>query len=96
MSEDNGELIRVRFIVNGRVQGVGYRLFVQRAARQHRVAGFVRNLPDGTVEVEAQATPERLRTFQLELSMGPPHAHVANVQRHSLSVIDGANEFTIL
>ncbi|HEY7509386.1 MAG TPA: acylphosphatase, partial [Vicinamibacteria bacterium] len=44
-----------RFVVHGRVQGVGYRYFVQREADARGVTGFVRNLPDGSVEVVAEA-----------------------------------------
>lgn len=71
----------VRFLISGRVQGVGYRWFALRAAQRLGVpAGWVRNLADGTVEVVARATPEILQDFREELSRGPMLSHVENVE----------------
>jgi acylphosphatase len=51
-------LIAKHIIFKGRVQGVGFRFTAHRIANRHSVAGFVRNLPDGTVEMLAQGTPD--------------------------------------
>lgn len=58
-------------VVRGRVQGVGYRFFAERAARELGVRGWVRNLPDGTVETLAVAEEEDLRRYFERLRKGP-------------------------
>jgi len=68
-----------RFIVRGRVQGVGFRYFAIRAARQAGVVGTVRNLPDGTVEAIAEGTPAAVVAFRAALEAGPSYGHVAQV-----------------
>ena len=71
----------VRFIVNGRVQGVGFRWFVMREAARLDLAGYVRNLPDGTVEVVAQGPAAALISLESALSHGPPAARVSSVDK---------------
>lgn len=66
-------------IVSGKVQGVAYRDFAQRAAKKYAIVGSVRNLPDGTVEVYAQGIPDDLRDFIEELHSGSVLAEVASV-----------------
>lgn len=66
-------------IVSGGVQRVGFRDFVADAARTQGVVGTVRNCPDGTVEVVAQGTPEKVRTLIAALHKGPPLARVVSV-----------------
>jgi acylphosphatase len=56
-------LERRRVLYEGRVQGVGFRYTAQRLAPAFGVGGFVRNLPDGRVELEAQAEPAKVRAF---------------------------------
>ena len=68
-----------RYIVRGRVQGVGYRYFVQATAERLGVSGFVRNLPNGDVEVHAEADRDILALFKQELERGPRMARVAEV-----------------
>ena len=65
-----------RFWVSGRVQGVGFRWYVRRAAQELGLAGRVRNLPDGRVEVVAVGEPEALNAFRARLREGPPGAGV--------------------
>jgi acylphosphatase len=66
-------------VIRGRVQGVGYRAFVLRRAREHGVHGEVRNTPDGGVEVVAEGDSERLEMFLAEVREGPLHARVEHV-----------------
>jgi acylphosphatase len=70
-----------RFLVSGRVQGVGFRYAVLNEARRLGVNGWVRNLPDGRVETLAQGDPARLEAFYEWLRRGPPAARVAGVER---------------
>ena len=73
-----------RYIVKGRVQGVGYRYFVLRCARERGLGGYARNLWDGDVEVLAQGSPEALDALEADLRRGPHAAHVANVTRDDI------------
>lgn len=66
--------------VSGRVQGVWFRSFVQQRALELRLTGFVRNLPDGRVEVVAEGPFEQLEQLGAALWEGPPLANVASVE----------------
>jgi len=73
-------MIRLHAIVRGRVQGVGFRYFAHHAASHLGVAGTVRNLPDKSVEVNAEAEERApLETLLKELNDGPTTAHVESV-----------------
>lgn len=65
--------------IRGRVQGVGYRYFVVDRARELELAGWAKNLPDGSVEVEAQGPREDLERLADELGQGPSVAHVTGL-----------------
>ena len=73
-----------RYLVTGRVQGVGYRYFVLREAERLGIAGFARNLPDGRVEVVAEAAEEALTELETRLRRGPSFAAVDGVDRTSI------------
>ena len=68
-----------RYLVSGRVQGVGYRCFAQAAAEREGVAGWVQNLPDGRVEAVATGEAGALDRFARLLRTGPSHAQVDGV-----------------
>ena len=70
-----------RYLVSGRVQGVGYRYYVLREAERLGVAGFARNLPDGRVEVVAEGSEEVLGELETRLRSGPSFAAVEGVDR---------------
>ncbi len=70
-----------RFVVRGRVQGVGFRYFALQSARELGVAGFARNLPDGSVEVLAEADEAALAALETRLREGPAFARVQLVER---------------
>jgi acylphosphatase len=78
-----------RYLVRGRVQGVGFRFFTARVARSLGLAGFVRNLPNGDVEVEADGTPDALRDFEQQLNSGPAFSDVTHVEREPIARVDG-------
>lgn len=69
-----------RFLVRGEVQGVGFRFFAQRAAARHQVVGYVRNLPDASVEALAEGPPNSVEDFKKDLATGPQWAVVAQVE----------------
>ncbi len=66
--------------VSGIVQGVGFRLFAERAARRYGVAGFARNLPDGRVEAVVEGPRDAVEGFVAELRRGPHGAAVRHVR----------------
>ena len=72
--------MRVHLVVRGRVQGVGFRWFVREAARELDVAGWVRNRPDGGVEVAADGSVAALRELAERLREGPRGASVSGVE----------------
>ena len=73
------EQIAKRYYVSGMVQGVGYRYFVERAAKHLKVAGYVRNLGDGRVEVYAIGPAASLASLRRTLEQGPRGASVTGV-----------------
>ena len=66
--------------VEGRVQGVGFRWFARVTARRLQLSGWVRNLPDGSVEIAASGRPEKLDEFKRLMSRGPDGAAVSAVK----------------
>jgi acylphosphatase len=72
-------LVARRYLVKGRVQRVGFRIFVEDAARREGVCGYVRNLHDGSVEILAEADGEALMRFELAVRRGPGGARVDDV-----------------
>ena len=79
-----------RFVISGMVQGVGYRAFAERSARQIGVTGWARNLDDGGVEVHANGTVEQLDDFEARLRQGPRWAQVRGVGVSEAAVSDDA------
>ena len=71
---------RLHAMVTGRVQGVSFRNFVQAQAQRLRLVGWVRNTPDGTVEVVAEGEDVALSHLELLLEKGPPLARVEEVE----------------
>ena len=71
--------MELHVLVRGRVQGVGFRWFVREAARDLGLAGWVRNRPDGTVEVAAAGEPQMLERLREMLRAGPKGASVSAV-----------------
>jgi len=70
---------RIRAVVQGTVQGVGYRYFTLIRAEPLGITGYVRNVPNGDVEVVAEGEEEKLEMFVSALKRGPMGAVVRNV-----------------
>jgi acylphosphatase len=73
------DLLRLRLHVTGRVQGVWFRGSTEQEARRLGVHGWVRNRPDGSVEVLAEGEPAAVRALAAWCQHGPPAARVARV-----------------
>jgi acylphosphatase len=84
-------LVARRYVIRGRVQGVGFRFFARDAARREGVRGFVRNLPDGSVEVMAEAEAETMEQFERAIRRGPLQARVDDVD---VDIVDPSRGFT--
>jgi acylphosphatase len=68
-----------RYLLDGMVQGVGFRWFVHRHAARLRLRGWAQNLADGRVEVVAEGSDEALTELETLLRQGPSHAQVDNI-----------------
>jgi len=86
----------VRGLVSGRVQGVGFRYFVQRRAENAGLRGFVRNLPDGRVEFLLQGPPDDVDAVIEQIRVGPPHSGVTGLQVEDDAQAPVASGFAIL
>jgi len=84
-----------RFVVRGRVQGVGFRWFVEREAHILQIAGWVRNNHDGSVEVLAMGTHEQLAGLHSRLRDGPRAARVDDVEQADAEPVAGLNSFQV-
>lgn len=88
---------RVHVMVSGRVQGVGFRAACEAAARRWRLAGWVRNLPDGSrVEVEVEGPDEAIQQFLDWVAVGPPTAQVEAVEVDERPVQHDSRPFRVL
>ena len=85
----------LRFVVRGRVQGVGFRWFVEREAHVLGVSGWVRNNADGSVEVLAQGTRDQLLGLRSRLRQGPRAARVDDVEESEVGPVAGLSSFRI-
>ena len=74
--------------ISGRVQGVGYRFYMQRKARELGLTGWVRNRHDGSVEAMIQGGPEAVEAMTAWARRGPPSAAVADVR-----ITDGSGDY---
>ena len=77
-----------RFVISGRVQGVGFRWFVEREAAQLGVTGWVRNCSNGDVEVMATGTGDQLNALRRKLEQGPRASRVDHVGESSAPLLD--------
>jgi acylphosphatase len=69
-----------RYVISGRVQGVGFRVFAEAAAAREGLHGWVTNRSDGRVEIAAEGDAEALERFERHVRHGPPGARVDRVE----------------
>jgi len=84
-----------RYVVRGRVQGVGFRWFVEREARMLGLSGWVRNRQDGSVEVLAAGSNEQLNSLYSRLKEGPRAARVDDVDVEEAAPLNEKGTFRI-
>ena len=85
----------LHLLIDGRVQGVGYRWFARNAGRELGLTGKVRNLPDGRVEVHAAGDPDKLAELIGRLREGPPAARVQTIAEEELATVPDWDSFDI-
>ena len=94
-ANDQSRALARRFLVRGRVQGVGFRWFVEREAQLLRIAGWVRNNHDGSVEVLAMGTRDQLAGLRSRLQDGPRAARVDDVEESEADPVAGLSSFQV-
>ncbi|HET6512303.1 MAG TPA: acylphosphatase [Candidatus Kapabacteria bacterium] len=77
-------MLRLHITVHGIVQGVGYRRFVKTFAKRLELGGFARNLPDGSVEIEAEGLEHNLAAFIQHVERGPSIGKVTSIESREL------------
>lgn len=95
MAEGEPRSMRRHYFVHGRVQGVGFRWFTQRVAEREGISGWVRNLADGRVEIEADGTVEAMERFERDVRRGPSGGQVDQVDVTELPASKSGRGFTI-
>ena len=86
---------RIRAIVSGRVQGVSFRAATRAEAHRLGVVGWVKNRPDGSVELEAEGPEDMIAALLAWCDQGPPAASVARVAVDDLPVIGAERSFEV-
>ena len=86
---------RLNIQVFGKVQGVWYRASTRNKALELGICGTVRNLPDGSVFIEAEGSAEQLQSFLEWCQDGPPHARVDRLEKKTLT-LDNYEDFQII
>jgi acylphosphatase len=86
---------RLHAVIRGNVQGVGFRYYIQRKARQLGLRGWVRNNDDGTVELVAEGDKPELEQLQMAAEEGPRLARVQRVETQWSSATGGLSDFEL-
>lgn len=95
--EDGNNPVRVHIVAQGRVQGVGFRAFLQSQATRRGLSGWVRNLPDGRIEAEIEGPPVLVDEIIQVVKRGPSLASVQDVQVDWIDPNDrGSSDFIII
>ncbi len=86
---------RIHLEISGRVQGVGFRDFTQRAARQLSIVGWVRNIPNGRVELVAEGKEAAIQKLQEQVRKGPLGARVDGIKTLTVDDAEKLKDFDI-
>ena len=87
---------RIHLIISGLVQGVGYRAWVIEQANRLGISGWVKNLPDGSVEVAAESGEKTLKQFITVCRKGPPEARVDQTDVQWEQITGGYDGFEVI
>src|SRR6202167_5420578 len=93
--QNKSERARLHLIVSGGGRGVGFRFSVYDEAKQLALAGWVRNLPGGEVEIVPEGSRENLQMLEAWAHLGPPSAHVTAVREEWLDITGEFTDFRI-
>jgi len=85
----------VYLVISGRVQGVGFRYFAMQKAIEFNIHGWVTNLPDGKIEIEANGEPENLNIFIDWMRIGPTRAIIKTFSSTEITPTRTFKNFTI-
>jgi len=85
-----------KYRISGRVQGVAFRYYTKIEAKSIGVKGYVKNLPNGDVEVVAEGDTDLLKKFEMFLNKGPPSSVVTSVKKSKIKQIPNLNSFEII
>ena len=96
MESSGQEMDRAGYLVAGRVQGVGFRWWTAKRAEELGIAGTVRNLADGSVEVMLVGEPDAVKQMRLDLEDGPRFARVDGIAEIPCALDSDTMGFTIL
>ena len=88
--------VSAKIIVSGIVQGVGYRYFCYRKAKEYGLTGYAKNLFNGDVEVEVEGEKELINDYVKELKIGPSSSRVTNINVHFNSELKDYRDFKTL
>jgi acylphosphatase len=88
-------IVARRYVITGRVQGVGFRFFVEAAAAREGINGWVRNKPDGTVEALIEGDEEAVNRVEASLRRGPGSARIDDVRVEDVAPTGRVTGFSI-
>ncbi len=87
--------VQFEITIKGRVQGVGFRYFVEKRASELNITGWVKNMPGGSVVVMAQGDEKDMNTFIDYLRIGPTMAKVADVSKNRMPELEKFSSFQV-
>lgn len=88
-------MVRYSIIVDGRVQGVGFRYFTQIAASTFNLTGWCENLLNGKVQIEVQGTEQAVHSFIANIKQGNTFCRVGNIELVNIPLINGEKKYSI-
>ncbi|MCY9375379.1 MULTISPECIES: acylphosphatase [Bacillus] len=89
-------MLQYRIVADGRVQGVGFRYFVQMEADKRKLAGWVKNRDDGRVEILAEGPENDLQSFLEAVKKGSPFSNVTDVSVTESRSLEGHHRFSVV